>query len=70
MEKRALGMILTLLGIAGLIIAAYNFINHAGNVYNVKVITTCIILGAIFFFAGIGLIRSTKDTLRNDEHVS
>ena len=70
MEKRAIGMILTLLGVAGLIVAAFNFINHSGNVYNVKVITTCIILGAIFFFSGIGLIRSTKDTLRNDEHVS
>ena len=70
MEKRALGLILTLLGIAGLIIAAYNFINHSGNVYNVKVIITCCLLGIVFFFAGIGLIRSTKDTLSNNEHVS
>ena len=70
MEKRALGMILTLLGIAGLIIAAYNFINHNGNVYNVKVIITCCLLGIVFFLAGIGLIRNTKDTLNNNEHIS
>jgi hypothetical protein len=70
MEKRGLGLLLTLLGIAGLIIAAFNFINHSGGAHDFKVITTCITLGIIFFFSGIGLIRSTKDTLKNDEHVS
>jgi len=70
MEKRALGMLLTLVGIIALVIAGYNFVNHNGNVYNVKLIVTCSILGVIFFFAGIGLVRSTKDTLKNDEHVS
>jgi hypothetical protein len=70
MEKRALGLILTLLGVIALIVGAYNFINHGGNVYNVKVIVTCCILGIVFFSAGIGLIRSTKDTLKNNEHVS
>ena len=70
MEKRAIGVILTLLGVIGLSIGAYNFINHGGSTYNVKVITTCLILGIIFFTSGIGLIRSTKDTLKNDEHVS
>jgi uncharacterized membrane protein len=70
MEKRAIGMILTLLGIAGLIIAAFNFVSHSGGAHDFKVITACIILGVIFFFSGIGLIRSTKDTLKNDEHIS
>jgi uncharacterized membrane protein len=70
MEKRAIGVILTLLGVVALIMGAYNFINHNGNVYNVKVIVTCGILGIIFFFAGIGLVRSTKDTLKNNEHIS
>jgi uncharacterized membrane protein len=70
MEKRAIGVILTLLGVLALIIGAWNFISHTGNVYNVKIITTCCILGAIFFFSGIGLIRSTKDTLKSDEHIS
>ncbi len=70
MEKRVIGIILTLLGAAALIYGAYNFMNHTGNVYNIKMITTCGILGLIFFFAGIGLIRGTKDTLKNDERVS
>jgi uncharacterized membrane protein len=70
MEKRVIGVILTLLGVIALIVGAYNFMNHTGNMYNIKLITTCCILGLIFFFAGIGLIRGTKDTLKNDEHVS
>ena len=70
MEKRAIGLILTLLGVIALIFGAVTFVNHTGNVYNLKVIITCGILGVIFFFAGIGLVRGTKDTLKNDERVS
>ncbi len=70
MEKRALGLILTILGILALIIGGYMFINHSGTNYNVKVIVTSIILGIVFFGSGIGLVRSTKDTLKNDERVS
>ena len=70
MEKRALGMILTLLGVAALIVGGFTFVNHTGNAYNVKVIVTCCILGAIFFFAGISIVRATKDTLKNDERLS
>ena len=62
MEKRMFGVILTVLGIAGLIIAAYNFVqgNTATN-HSVKSVTVYGILGLLFFFAGIGLIRSTRD---------
>jgi len=70
MEKRAIGVILTLLGVVALIIGAYNFINHGGTNYNVKIITTCLVLGLVFFVSGIGLVRSTKDVMKNDEHVS
>ena len=70
MEKRVLGIILTLLGAVALIIGGYLFINHSGNTYNVKVIVTCSLLGVLFFFAGIGIVRSTKDTLKSDERVS
>ena len=70
MEKRVLGVILTLLGVIGFIVGAFNFINHSGGEYNLKVIITCCVLGVIFFFAGIGLIRGTKDTLQNGEHIS
>ncbi|RPE08622.1 hypothetical protein EGT74_16415 [Chitinophaga lutea] len=61
MEKRVLGIILSLLGIAGLILAGVNFMNGGEGTRNVKSIIIYGVLGAIFFFAGIGLIRNTKD---------
>ena len=70
MEKRVIGIVLTLLGIIALIAGGITFVNHTGNNYNVKVMLTSGILGLIFFTAGIGIVRSTKDTLKNDERVS
>ena len=61
MEKRVLGIILSLLGIIGLVMAAVNFMNGGSGNKNIKQILTYGILGAIFFFAGIGLVRNTKD---------
>ncbi len=62
MEKRILGIILSLAGLAGLIIAAVYFINSSGGSgKRIKEIAVYAILGAIFFFSGIGLIRNTKD---------
>jgi len=61
MEKRILGIIFSLLGAAGVILAAINFINGSGGTRNVKSIVIYSILGAVFFFAGVGLIKSTKD---------
>jgi len=62
MEKKVFGVILTILGITGLIAAAMNFVNSSGGNANIKLITVYGILGLIFFFSGIGLIRTTKDT--------
>ncbi|QHS60923.1 hypothetical protein [Chitinophaga agri] len=61
MEKRVIGMLLTFLGIAGLILGAVNFMNSSGGTRSIKGVIIYSILGAVFFFAGIGLIRSTKD---------
>ena len=61
MEKRVMGIILSLLGVVGLILAAVNFINGGGGTRNIKEIVIYGILGAIFFFAGISLIRTTRD---------
>jgi uncharacterized membrane protein len=61
MEKRVIGIMLTFLGIAGLILAAVNFMQAGGGMRNIKEILIYFILGAIFFFAGIGLIRTTRD---------
>jgi hypothetical protein len=61
MEKRVLGIILSFLGVAGLIIAAVKFINSTGSSRNIKEIIIYSILGAVFFFAGITLVKNTKD---------
>lgn len=61
MEKRILGIIFSLLGTAGLILAAVYFINGGGGTRNIKSIVIYAILGAVFFFAGVGLIKNTKD---------
>jgi len=61
MEKKIFGIILTILGIVGLVAAAINFVNSSGGSYNVKMIIVYGILGLIFFFTGIGLLKTTKD---------
>lgn len=69
MEKRIFGIILTVLGIIGLIMSAMNFAEGVDS--NAAIRTTAVygILGAIFFFAGIGLIRSTREIKKRDEEV-
>ena len=61
MEKRVLGIILSLLGVAGLIYAGISFLNGGEDTRNIKLIIFAGVLGAIFFFAGIGLVRNTND---------
>lgn len=61
MEKRVLGFILSLLGVAGLIYAGIAFVNGGADTKNVKIIIFASVIGAIFFFAGVGLVRNTKD---------
>jgi uncharacterized membrane protein len=67
MEKRIFGIILTVLGIVGLIMAAVNFVNDTKNW---KELVVYGILGFIFFFSGISLIRTTKDVIHRNEHIS
>lgn len=55
-----MGIILSVLGIVGLILAGFNFMNGSGT-RNIKEIVIYGVLGAIFFFAGISLIRTTRD---------
>jgi hypothetical protein len=61
MEKRFLGIILSVLGIVGLIIAAVNFINGGTGAHHIRGILAYGILGILFFTAGVSLIRTTKD---------
>jgi hypothetical protein len=61
MEKRFLGIILAVLGIAGLIFATVNFINGGSGAHHVRQVIGYGVLGLIFFAAGVGLIRTTRD---------
>ena len=56
--KRTFGTILTILGVIGLIYAGYGFTQHeAAN----RQLIVFGIIGAIFFFTGVGLVKNTKD---------
>jgi len=56
--KRIFGAILTILGIAGLIYTAVTFANESADVKQMIVFGS---LGLLFFIAGIGLVKTTKD---------
>ena len=59
--KRIFGSLLTVLGITGLLYAAYLFINTGGKTQDLKALAIYGILGIIFFISGISLVRATKD---------
>jgi hypothetical protein len=59
--KRIFGALLTILGIGGLIYAAVIFVTNSGGTHDIKALVIYGILGIVFFIAGIGLIRTTKD---------
>lgn len=56
--KRIFGTILTILGITGIIYAGWSLIQ---NSQNLKTLVVSGIIGIIFFIAGIGLVKNTKD---------
>ena len=54
------------MGIGGLIYTAVEF-SRGGNYKNMIIFG---VLGAIFFFTGVGLIRNTKDVKKSNEEIS
>lgn len=62
--KRIFGIILTVLGIGGLIYFASLFMDASGTEQQIKTLIVYGLLGAIFFFTGISLIRTTRDDSR------
>jgi len=56
--KRTFGTILTVLGIIGLIYAGVQFVQNSESYRELIVVG---VIGIIFFFSGIGLVRNTKD---------
>lgn len=61
MEKRILGILLAVVGVVGLVLAAIGFVNGSAGGRNFRMIAIYSILGAIFFFSGISLVKNTKD---------
>jgi uncharacterized membrane protein len=59
--KRIFGALLTLIGIIGLIYAAYVFAGTGGSNGDIRLLIIYGILGLVFFISGIGLVRNTKD---------
>ena len=59
--KRTFGAILTLLGIAGLIYTGVNIIDHDSHFTTLTVVG---VIGILFFFTGISLIRTTTDEVK------
>jgi uncharacterized membrane protein len=59
--KRIFGAILTVLGIIGLIYAAYIFANISTGESSIKSTAVYAIIGLIFFIGGIGLVKRTRD---------
>ena len=56
--KRTFGAILTVLGIIGLIYTGAGVINHNAGATTLMVVG---IIAIMFFFTGIGLVRTTSD---------
>jgi hypothetical protein len=59
--KRTFGAILTILGIAGLIYTGINIIQHDAHFTTLTVVG---IIGVLFFFSGISLVRTTTDEVK------
>ena len=60
-QKRTFGSILTILGIVGIIIAAMAFLQIGGLGLSKMNSLVPFVVGLIFFFAGINLVRATGD---------
>lgn len=60
--KRTFGAILTILGIVGIIWGAYAFV-MGGDGVAIGKFTAAVpfVVGLIFFFSGINLVKTTKD---------
>lgn len=58
--KRTFGAVLTTLGIIILLYGGYSFMTKTGS-GSWKTIITTLVLGTIFFGAGIGLVKGTND---------
>lgn len=62
--KRTFGAVLTILGVIGIIWGAYAFLMGGDGVLVDKFSSAVpFVVGLIFFFSGINLVKTTKDTV-------
>jgi archaellum biogenesis protein FlaJ (TadC family) len=61
MEKKVLGLALILVGLAGMFLSAYSFINGSGGTSNLTSVIIYLIAGAIIFFTGINVAMPTNN---------
>jgi uncharacterized membrane protein YidH (DUF202 family) len=59
--KAIFGSVLTIFGIGGLIYAAVLFVNNISSSDDYKSLMIFLILGIIFFVAGISLVRTIRE---------
>jgi hypothetical protein len=59
--ERLLGIFLSILGVTGLILAVFNFMSVGRGTISILEISLYGVLGAIFFFGGISLVRDKRD---------
>lgn len=61
MEKKVLGLVLILIGLAGMFLSGYNFINGSGGTSNLTSVMIYMIAGAIIFFTGINVAMPSNN---------
>ncbi len=59
--RRIFGSILTILGIVGLIYGAILFVNTSGGTRDTRALIIYGVLGLIFLFSGLSLVRTIRD---------
>ena len=65
MKKGILGIILSSLGIIGLVLITLDYFSGGASAKNVASLFLCAILGATLFFWGIGLVPSPEKAQDN-----
>ena len=66
MQKRYLGYLLLVLGLAGMALAGYLFVVGTGGRMHLIEVTSFMVVGAACFFAGINYIYESANTFTMD----
>lgn len=66
MQKRVLGILLTVLGFGGMMLAGYLFVTGSGGRGLLLEVTGYMIAGASCFFAGLNYIYDSANTFQHD----